>query len=179
MLSSSSATNLGIHQWYSMHVLDYCEGNWAPSAASPNSYKNILYCAPRTSMYDFNLTAILTQELAAGGSDVTLSDLNWPTSIQSGIDGLRTEMDVVFVFYCISIALSIFVMFGGIVGLMTWGDHRVVCANLWLSFVSTASPPTSLCGWRKLGGRLTCSLAYLRVPGYRFKSCHGLRFQSN
>jgi hypothetical protein len=97
-------------------------------------------------MYDFNLTAILTQELAAGGSGVTLSDLNWPSSIQSGIDGLRSEMNVVFMFYCISIALSIFVMFGGIVGLMTWGDPRVVRANLLLSFVSTASPPTSLSG---------------------------------
>jgi hypothetical protein len=144
MLSSSSATNLGIHQWYSMHILNYCEGYWAPSAASPNSYKNITYCAARTSMYDFNLTTILTHELVKGGSCVTLSELNWPTSIQNGIDGLRSEMDVAFVFYCISITLSIFVMFGGIVGILTWGDLRVIRTNLWLSFVSTVDFPSSL-----------------------------------
>jgi hypothetical protein len=97
-------------------------------------------------MYDFNLTAILTQELARGGSSVTLSELNWPASIQSGIDGLRSEMDVAFVFYCISIALSIFVMFSGIVGLLTWGDLRVVRTNIWLSFLSTANSSTSLNG---------------------------------
>jgi hypothetical protein len=146
MLSNSSVTSLGIHQWYSMHVLNYCEGNWAPSAASPDSYKNITFCAARTSMYDFNLTAILTQELAAGGSGVTLSELNWPASIQSGIDGLRSDMDVAFVFYCISIALSIFVMIGGVVGQVTWGDLRIVRVNLCLSFVSAADSPTSLKG---------------------------------
>ena len=150
MLSSSSATNLGIHQWYSMHVLNYCEGYWAPSAASPNSYKNITYCAARTSMYDFNLTQILARELAKGGSGVTLSELNWPTSIQSGIDGLRSEMDVAFVLYCISIGLSILVMFGGVVGLMTWGDLHVVRTNFCLSFVSTANSSTSLNRQRKM-----------------------------
>jgi hypothetical protein len=144
MLSSSSATNLGIHQWYSLHVLNYCQGYWAPSATSPNSYKNITYCTARTSMYYFNLTDILTQELAKGASGVTLSELNWPTSIQSGIDGLRSEMNVIFVFYCVSIVLSIFVMFGGIVGLLTWGDLRVIRTNIWLSFVSTANSLTSI-----------------------------------
>ena len=94
-------------------------------------------------MYDFNLTAILTQELAKGGSGVTLSELNWPTSIQGGIDGLRREMDAAFVFYCISIALSIFVMFGSIVGILTFGDIHIVRINICLSFVSTANSPTS------------------------------------
>lgn len=139
MLSNSSATSLGIHQWYSMHILNYCEGYWAPSAASPNSYKDIVYCAARTSMYDFNLTAILAQELAKGGSGVTLSELNWPTSIQSGIDELGSEMDAAFVLYCIGIALSILVMFGGIVGILAWGDLRVVHPNMWLSFFAFLS----------------------------------------
>ncbi len=151
MLGNSSATSLGIHQWYSMHVLNYCEGYWAPSAASPNSYKNITYCAARNTMYDFNLASILTQELANGGSDMTLSALNWPTSIQNGIDGFTPEMDVAFVFYCISIALSVLVMFGGIVGMMTWGDLRVIYANILLSVVSTANPPMSLHLRRNMG----------------------------
>lgn len=91
-------------------------------------------------MYDFNLTAILTQELARGSSGVTLSELNWPSSIQNGIDGLTYEMEVAFVFYCISIGLSVFLMFGSVAGQLTWGDVRVVCLNICLSFVSTVKP---------------------------------------
>jgi hypothetical protein len=97
-------------------------------------------------MYDFNLTAILAQDLAKDGSGVTLSELKWPSSIQNGIDELISEMDVAFVLYCIGIALSVFVMFGGIVGILTWGDLGVVRSNLWLSFVSTAHSSTCLNG---------------------------------
>jgi hypothetical protein len=130
-------------------------------------------------MYDFNLTAILTQELAKGGSGVTLSELNWPTSIQNGIDGLRSKMDAAFVLYCISIALSILVMFSSIVGLLTWGNIRVVRCNIWLSFVST-NPFSNPSGRIEKGGsRLTCSLDCLYISRNCLRSCHQLRFQSN
>lgn len=38
------AASLGISQWYSLHVLESCEGNFAPSASDPKASLNVTEC---------------------------------------------------------------------------------------------------------------------------------------
>jgi hypothetical protein len=47
------AAELGIKQWYSMHVLDFCEGTYAPNATAKGAHKNGSICSNKTAMCKF------------------------------------------------------------------------------------------------------------------------------
>ena len=38
------ASKLGISQWYSLHVMDSCEGNWSPNATDLSPSLNVTNC---------------------------------------------------------------------------------------------------------------------------------------
>ncbi len=44
------AQYLGIQQWYSLHLLDMCEGMYSPNATTPNAGYNVTSCTNRTAM---------------------------------------------------------------------------------------------------------------------------------
>lgn len=41
---------LGIEQWYSLHLMDMCEGTYAPNATVKGSHKNVTHCSNQTAM---------------------------------------------------------------------------------------------------------------------------------
>ena len=120
-LVHSVAKALNIHDFYSMHVLDYCEGYYAPSAvanASVQPTKNVTFCANTTTMFTFNITEILEHELRAG---VTLADLHWPSDIQNALDVLDVAARVMFVMYCVGIGLVGVAMLSALLGVFASG----------------------------------------------------------
>lgn len=52
-------------------------------------------------MYHFDPQQILEDELDANGRGIDLSDLNWPDSIEAGVDAVRIAAQAAFVLYCI------------------------------------------------------------------------------
>lgn len=42
------AAELGISQWYSIHVMTACEGNFAPNATSPGAWYNTTNCTAQS-----------------------------------------------------------------------------------------------------------------------------------
>ncbi|KXT07287.1 hypothetical protein AC578_428 [Pseudocercospora eumusae] len=108
-LITSTARDLGLHDFYTAHLMTYCEGYYKP-APVPNATlpkhdisKNVTNCSNRTAMYDFNPEEILQRELSASGTGIDLSDLDWPQDIQKGINALRISAKATFVLYCIAI----------------------------------------------------------------------------
>ena len=117
----SVAQALNIHDFYSMHVLDYCEGYYEPTAvanATSQPSKNVTFCEQPGAMFTFNITEILQRELRGG---VTLADLHWPDDIQNALDVLDVATRVMFVMYCVGIGLVGAAMLSALLGIFASG----------------------------------------------------------
>lgn len=109
---NSEAKKLGVHDWYSAHILDYCEGFYTPTPV-PNAtvskseiHKNITHCSNRTSFFHFDPTTILQAEL--NKSDIkglNLSSLDWPSGVTHAVNTVRIAQKAAFVLYCLAVAL--------------------------------------------------------------------------
>ncbi|KAH0290672.1 hypothetical protein M436DRAFT_41631 [Aureobasidium namibiae CBS 147.97] len=109
----SFAKELGLHDFYSAHLLDYCEGYYTPTAV-PNATLsksdigiNVTACSNRTSFFHFDPTTALQRELNKTGTGITLEELHWPSAVNSGIRALRIAQKAAFLLYCISAGLII------------------------------------------------------------------------
>ncbi|KAJ8107226.1 hypothetical protein OPT61_g9011 [Boeremia exigua] len=133
---------LGIEDFYSAHMLNYCEGQYTP-AESPNATvsasdisKNVTDCSKNRAMYKFDPTAILEDALnKTTGMDVTLDDLNWPEDIDTGIKTLNALMAAMFVLYCIAIAL-IFVALLAAAAAVLFSGRLSACVNFLISVLA-------------------------------------------
>ncbi|KAK4560800.1 hypothetical protein LTR86_005380 [Recurvomyces mirabilis] len=109
---NSFAKDLGLHDFYSAHLMDYCEGFFMPGPV-PNAtlskksiHRNVTSCSNHTAMYDFDPREVLQKELnASGHSNINLDDLKWPSAIDKGLHALRIAQRATFVLYCVAIAL--------------------------------------------------------------------------
>jgi hypothetical protein len=109
---NSLAQILGVHDFYSAHIMTFCEGYYIPGPV-PNDtvkagsiHKNVTECSNKTAMFNFDPRKTLVTELNESTNGlVDLSQLNWPDDIDHGLAALKTAQRAVFVFYCISIAL--------------------------------------------------------------------------
>ncbi|KAH9883240.1 hypothetical protein F4778DRAFT_744733 [Xylariomycetidae sp. FL2044] len=97
------AEALGISQWYSLHVMNWCEGVFSPNATDPNSWYNTTNCTAQQPGVKFNLTDIIIDAL--NSSDDPLAqfaaqqDLQLPEKVQDAVDYLNGFLLAVFVFY--------------------------------------------------------------------------------
>ena len=122
------ARELNIHDFYSMHVLDYCEGYYTPTSranASVTPSKNTTFCAPTSTTFTFNITEIIQSELKA---PATLGQLDWPQDIQTALDALNYATRAMFVLYCVGIGVTGLAMLGALAGFFAHG-----IAHAWLN----------------------------------------------
>ncbi|KAF2204173.1 hypothetical protein GQ43DRAFT_429181 [Delitschia confertaspora ATCC 74209] len=135
------AERIGVEDFYSAHLLDYCYGSYVPSSL-PNStvskgdiHKDVEGCSNRTTMYHFDPTAALERSLNESGLGVTLGDLNWPEDIQKGIDALRILQKVVFVLYCIAIGIIFIALLAAILAVFASG-RLAAGINIMIAFLA-------------------------------------------
>ena len=125
---------LNIHDFYSVHLLNYCEGYYTPSAvanSTSNPHKNVTHCSNQTGLFHFDPTAVLRSELRQG---VSLQNLQWPSAIQDGIRALQGTSKVMTILYYIGIALAGLAIAGSIIGSVVGGGISAV-VNLLLALV--------------------------------------------
>lgn len=114
------------------------QGYYTPTAvANSTSHptKNLTSCSNRTALFHFDPTAILRSELRSG---VSLSDLNWPSSIQNAINTVAIASKVMFILYCVGAAFAGLAIFGAVVGLVNGGRFSAML-NSMLDFVSISN----------------------------------------
>jgi hypothetical protein len=125
---------LGVEDWYSMHMLNYCEGQYTPEESANATLKesdikkNTTECARSRAMYKFDPTMIIQEALNKTGVDITLKDLNWPQDIQKGIDALNALMAAMFVLYVVAICLIFVALVAAIFAVVTSG-RLSACVN--------------------------------------------------
>jgi hypothetical protein len=140
-VAGAATEKLGIEDFYSAHLLDYCFGQFTP-AETPNATlqlgeidKNVTGCSNRTAMFWFNPEEILEQALNRTGLGVTLDDLKWPQDIQRGLDALRIVGITSFVLYCISIALIFLALVSAFPAIFSSG-RLAACLNLMVTILA-------------------------------------------
>ena len=134
-VAADIAKDLHIHDFYSMHILDYCEGYFTPSpianlTSSPS--KNVTKCSNTSSTFHFDPATTIQNELRPG---INLTALKWPSAIQDGINGIKLASNVMFVLYCIGIAAAGVALLGAFVGVIAAGRFAAM-VNSMLAFVS-------------------------------------------
>ncbi len=60
------AKKLGIHQWYSLHLMDLCYGEYKPNATEKGANKNVTKCSNATVMCKFSRSILPSNEWNAG-----------------------------------------------------------------------------------------------------------------
>ncbi|KAF2869399.1 actin cortical patch SUR7/pH-response regulator pali [Massariosphaeria phaeospora] len=135
------AERLGVEDFYSAHILDYCYGQYTPievanaTVSASDISKNITGCSNRTAAFAFDPNEIIEQALNKSGLGITLRDLEWPQDIQRGIDALRIISIVTFALYCIAIGLIGLSLILAIFGLFANG-RMLPCCNLLLAILA-------------------------------------------
>lgn len=121
------AQDLGLHDWYSAHILDYCEGYYTPAAVANATvskhdiHKNITHCSNKTAFFHFNPTDTLQAELNKTGLGINLTSLDWPDAINDGIKTLRVAQKAAFILYCIAIGLLFLAAIGALAAVFLTG----------------------------------------------------------
>lgn len=100
------AKALGLQDFYSAHLMNYCEGYFMPGSVpnasiSQNSIiKNVTACSNVTITHLFDPQAILQQQLSSGS--VSIADLHWPNQITTGLSGLENLQRAMVILYLVA-----------------------------------------------------------------------------
>ncbi|KAI0007998.1 hypothetical protein F4779DRAFT_589021 [Xylariaceae sp. FL0662B] len=96
------AEELGISQWYSVHVMTVCQGDFAPNATTPDAWYNTTTCTAQAPGVHFNLTDMLYREIELGPLDINPADIPIPEKIQQTVDFVNNFLLTTFVFYVLA-----------------------------------------------------------------------------
>ncbi|KAF2153686.1 hypothetical protein K461DRAFT_266816 [Myriangium duriaei CBS 260.36] len=138
---------LGLHDFYTINILNFCEGYFSPGPA-PNAtlkagdiHKQFSGCTSTKALYDFNFEQILQAEInQAGHTDINLTKLQFPNAVQTGLNAFHKAQEAVFILYCFGIGFT-FILFGlSLVGVFLSGRISAFINVLFasLAFVSLA-----------------------------------------
>lgn len=127
---------LDIKDFYSAHLMTYCEGDFKPDASDPKATENVTACSERKAFFAFDPTEIISSKLPQGFG---LSDLKWPDEITNGVKAINVASRAMFFFYIIGIGAAGLAMIGGVFGILAY-EHKVALANLAINSVSFLIP---------------------------------------
>jgi hypothetical protein len=139
-VASDIARAFGIHDFYTAHVMNYCEGYYQPNTTvtrEQHPSENVTHCSNRAAFFHFDPTAIIESELAPG---VNLTDIHWPSEIEDAVRAVEVASKIMFVFYCIGIGFAGLALIGTAWGVLTNGRISAF-VNFILDSVSPLQSP--------------------------------------
>ncbi|GKU03513.1 sur7 protein [Fusarium langsethiae] len=132
-IADELADTIGISEWYSIHIMATCDGQYKPNATSPGAGYNVTECTNSAPEKRFNLTEMLDKQLSVGPFDLSLADINWPDNIQDSIDLLNKALLATFVLYVIAVGLSGLAMLASLAAFFLFSRRGVNTVNLILA----------------------------------------------
>lgn len=97
---------IGISQWYSLHVMTACEGMFAPNVSNPGAWYNLTNCTSQQASLRLNLSEILDHEIKAGPLSLNINQIPIPKKVQDAVDIVNDALLALLVFYALAIGLS-------------------------------------------------------------------------
>ncbi|KAI9852629.1 MAG: hypothetical protein M1838_000077 [Thelocarpon superellum] len=134
-LVSDVTHDLGLHDFYSAHLMTYCEGSYQPNATASGASENVTFCSNASSSFWFDPAAIISSELKSG---ISLSDIRFPQAIEDDLAALHYAFNATFIIYCIGIGFTGLLILLSLVGFFTH-DLFTVLGNVVLAFVCLPS----------------------------------------
>ncbi|KAF4547597.1 SUR7/PalI-like protein 2 [Elsinoe fawcettii] len=139
---NSVARRLGLRDYYSAHLMTYCEGFYEPGPL-PNATvslgdidRNTTWCSNRTANFEFDPREALQRNLnESGNGNINVTDLNWPSQIDDGLRALHAVQRATFIIYCVAIGLIALATIAAIVSIVFSG-RLSACGVLILSFLA-------------------------------------------
>ncbi|KAJ4414101.1 hypothetical protein N0V82_008132 [Gnomoniopsis sp. IMI 355080] len=110
------ATQLGISEFYSIHAMDFCQGDFSPTATTAGASHNVTSCTKPLDFQAYNFTEKINQELSVGPFQITLAELGVSQDIQDKLNDLpkiAKALAAVFIVSCFLTGLSMLGSFGG------------------------------------------------------------------
>ncbi|KAK3362459.1 actin cortical patch SUR7/pH-response regulator pali [Lasiosphaeria hispida] len=104
-IADELATRLGIHEFYSLHALSICEGDFSPNATAPSASRNASSCT-KGFTNGYNISALLDHGLRVGPLKLTLADLGFTDNLQGAIDTLNKVTKAFAVLLIISVGFT-------------------------------------------------------------------------
>ncbi|KAM7211700.1 Actin cortical patch SUR7/pH-response regulator PalI [Rhypophila decipiens] len=98
------ADRLGIHEFYSLHVLTICNGEFEPNATA-SEWKNVTSCQKGLNGYGYNISESLDMELKAGPFKITLADLGFTRSLQEQLDDVAKYTKALAILFIVTATL--------------------------------------------------------------------------
>ncbi|KAL8694492.1 MAG: hypothetical protein Q9224_003561 [Gallowayella concinna] len=123
------ARKLNIHDFYSAHILDYCEGYYTPGPIANQTVdpdKNVTRCSNQTAMFHFDPSTVIQKELKPG---ISLADLHWPSAIKDAVHAVELASKAMFVIYCIGAAATGLALVGAFLGVFLDGRAAPLINN--------------------------------------------------
>ena len=126
---------LNISDFYAVHIMNYCEGEFEPNGTAPGASKNTTRCSRRNALFHFDPAGIIEEHLPSG---ITLQDLRWSDEIDKAINAVRAASIAQFVFWCLGIGFAGLALIVAAVTIFTNG-RLTVCGVFVLSVLSFLS----------------------------------------
>jgi len=136
-VATDIVSQLNISDFYSVHLLDYCQGMYEPNgtvAAADGSdvSKNITYCSPHNSAFHFNVTDIVQNALP---SSISLGDIDWPADVTEAQNLIRTASIATESLYIVAIVFT-FLAFLGAIFVFFAAGRLSACCNIVIDLIA-------------------------------------------
>ncbi|KAK0632654.1 actin cortical patch SUR7/pH-response regulator pali [Immersiella caudata] len=153
------AERLGIHEFYSLHALTICEGDYAPNATTPGADRNVTECH-KGFTEGYNISVLLDHGLRVGPYRLTLADLGFTDELQDAIDTLNKVLKAFAALLIVAVGFTGLSMLSSIAALVLIPRHerKAVLINLIL-----AGAALSFMVLSGLVGTITASIATDKV----------------
>ncbi|TPX18899.1 uncharacterized protein E0L32_011377 [Thyridium curvatum] len=117
------ADEIGIHEFYSLHVMNACEGEFAPNATAPGAGYNVTNCTEPMNAGQMNVSALLDQQLSVGPLGLSLSDLGVTRDLQHELNKIPGLLRAIAVLYILGAGLAGLSMLASAAGLFAYARH--------------------------------------------------------
>ncbi len=156
---SSAIKKLGIYDFYSAHMLNYCEGFYHPTSftnGTAQPFRNVTKCSHPTTMFHFDAAAVIQAELKPG---IKMTDIKWPAATEGAVHTQKVASERMFVLYSITAAfLGAIVEFRTGANYVAWTSTllRVIAfiASLTASVIATSIIDSLVSTYNKHGNAI-------------------------
>ncbi|OAQ99271.1 hypothetical protein LLEC1_04488 [Akanthomyces lecanii] len=146
--ATQAKSRFNISDWYSLHVLSTCQGNYAPNATVSSPGRHTTSCNGDVS-HRFNFAEILDKQFQIGKRNVSLGDLDWTGSIRNEVNGINDAL------YTLVILLSIAF---GLLGVAVFSTAAAMVRPATTSLVLATLLATTLAGSIILGASVAVTV---------------------
>ncbi|PFH61040.1 hypothetical protein XA68_18357 [Ophiocordyceps unilateralis] len=129
-LADKVVGKLHLSHWYSMHIMDSCQGSFTPNLTTPDAELKTTSCTTSDPTHRLNLTRLVDGQLNLGPLNLSLADIGWPDSVQDKIDALNDALTGLFVVYVLAMGCSGLSMLAGLGAFFLPGLGALTLVNL-------------------------------------------------